>query len=57
MLYGEIIAVCSEIHTKHPNTLCGQNVGLFSVKPGGTHSKPKHWVCKGQFFLSVSTAK
>jgi hypothetical protein len=26
MLYGEIIAVCSEIHTKHINTLCGQNV-------------------------------
>jgi hypothetical protein len=28
MLYREIIAVCSEIHTKHINTLCGQNVGL-----------------------------
>ena len=26
MLYGEIIAVCSQIHTKHINTLCGQNV-------------------------------
>jgi hypothetical protein len=26
MLYSEIIAVCSEIHTKHINTLCGQNV-------------------------------
>jgi len=24
MLYREIIAVCSEIHTKHINTLCGQ---------------------------------
>ena len=23
MLYKEIIAVCSEIHTKHVNTLCG----------------------------------
>ena len=22
----EIIAVCSQIHTKHINTLCGQNV-------------------------------
>jgi len=32
MLYREIIAVCSEIHTKHINTLCGQNVELFSVK-------------------------
>jgi hypothetical protein len=26
MLYGEIIAVCSEIYTKHINTVCGQNV-------------------------------
>ena len=32
MLDGEIIAVCSEIHTKHINTLCGQNVELFNVK-------------------------
>jgi hypothetical protein len=28
MLYREIIAVCSEIRTKHINTLCGQNVYL-----------------------------
>jgi hypothetical protein len=28
MLYREIMAVCSEIHTKHINTLCGQNVEL-----------------------------
>ena len=28
MLYKEIIAVCSQIHTKHINTLCGQNVRL-----------------------------
>ena len=32
MLYREIIAVCSEIHTKHINTLCGQNVELMNVK-------------------------
>ena len=32
MLYREIIAVCSGIHTKHINTLCGQNVELVSVK-------------------------
>ena len=25
MLYREIIVVCSQIHTKHINTLCGQN--------------------------------
>ena len=26
MLYREIIAVCSQIHTNHINTVCGQNV-------------------------------
>ena len=30
------MAVCSEIHTKHINTLCGQNVEFLSVKHGGT---------------------
>ena len=33
MLYMETIAVCSEIHTKHINTLCGQNVELLNVNP------------------------
>ena len=28
----EIVAVCSEIHTKHTNTLCGQNVEFLNVK-------------------------
>jgi len=32
MLYREIIAVCSQIHTKHINTLCGQNVELLNFK-------------------------
>jgi hypothetical protein len=32
MLYSEIIAVCSQIRTKHINTLCGQNVDLLNVK-------------------------
>jgi hypothetical protein len=39
MLYREIIAVCSEIHTKHINTLCGQNVELLNGKTGGTNCK------------------
>jgi len=26
------MAVCSEIHTEHINTLCGQNVGFVNVK-------------------------
>jgi len=32
MLNNEIIAVCSGNHTKHINTLCGQNVELLNVK-------------------------
>jgi len=32
MLYREIMAVCSQIHTEHINTLCGQNVELLNVK-------------------------
>jgi len=29
MLYREIVAVCSEMHTKHINTVCGQNVDFY----------------------------
>jgi len=32
MTYREIIVVCSQIHTKHINTLCGQNGELLDVK-------------------------
>jgi len=38
MLYWGIIAVCSEIHTKHTNTLCGQKEELLNVKNGGAYS-------------------
>jgi len=44
MLYREIIAVYSQIYTKHINTLRGQNVELLKVKPGGTYSD--HWELK-----------
>jgi hypothetical protein len=37
-VYGEIIAVCSETHTKRINTLYGQNLELVNVKPSGTYS-------------------
>ena len=33
----KIIAVCSVTHTKHINTLCGQNVDVMCVNPGGVH--------------------
>jgi len=32
MLCRDIITVCSEIHTKHINRLCGQNVEFLNVK-------------------------
>ena len=32
MLCKEIIAAFPQIHTKHINTLCGQNVQLLNVK-------------------------
>jgi len=31
MLYREIIAVCTQIHTKHTNSLCGQNVEILAL--------------------------
>jgi hypothetical protein len=37
-LFKEIIAVYTENHMKHINTLCGQNSELLNVKVGGTHS-------------------
>ena len=46
MLYSEIIAVFSQIHTKHINTLCRQNVEFLDAKPGGTYSN--HWALKDQ---------
>jgi hypothetical protein len=44
MLYRGIIAIYSEIHMKHINALCRQNVQLFKVKPGGMYSN--HWALK-----------
>ena len=32
VLYREIIAVCSQIHKKHVNTVCGQNIELLNAK-------------------------
>ena len=40
MLYREIIAVCSEIHTEQMNTLCGQNVEVFNDAGGTVHTVP-----------------
>jgi hypothetical protein len=45
MLYNDIIAGCSQIHTKHINTLCGQNVDFWNVAASGTYSN--HLALKG----------
>jgi hypothetical protein len=45
MLYREIIAVCFQIHAKHINTLCGQNVELLNVKPGAILWVPLCLLC------------
>ena len=47
------MAVCSPIHTKHINTLCGQNGELLNVKPGGTYSD--HWALEGELELHMKT--
>jgi len=39
------MAVCSEILTKHINTLCGLNVEFVNVNPGSTHSD--HYALQG----------
>jgi len=41
MLYKEIIAVCTQIHTKHINTPCGQNVELLKVMYSNHWAFPK----------------
>jgi hypothetical protein len=38
MLHRGIIAVCSEIHTKHKNILCGLKLEYLNVKAGGVYS-------------------
>ena len=52
MLYREIIAVCSQIHTKRINTLCGQNVELLNIKRGGTYSDHCALIMKSEHWLS-----
>jgi len=51
MLYKEIIAVCSQIHTKHINTVCGQNVEYVSVKAINIQSD--HWALRDNFYIVI----
>ena len=53
MLYREIIAVCCQIHTKHINALCGQNVEFLSVINPLVHIRVNdHWVLMSQITYS-----
>lgn len=45
MVQREVIAVCSEMHTKPINLLCGQKVECLNVEPGGMYSND--WTIKG----------
>jgi len=38
MLFREIITVCTDVDTKHIPALCGENINLSNVRPGGTQS-------------------
>jgi hypothetical protein len=45
MLYRDIIAVFSQVHTKHINTLRGMDVEFLNIKPGGRYNY--HYAFKG----------
>ena len=49
MLYSEIIAVCSQIHRKHINRLCGQNVECRTYRAVNT----LRLGCKNQPVIAV----
>jgi hypothetical protein len=48
MLYREIMADCSQIHTKHINAKCEQNagfIGAFAKSEKRCHTRPYAWYC------------
>ena len=47
MRYRETIAVCSEVRIEHINAMCGLNVEVLNVKPGGTYEYSNHYAGRG----------
>ena len=45
MLYREIFAIFSQIHTKHINTAVWAERGIAECQTGGTYSD--HWALRG----------
>jgi len=57
MLCRQITAVYSEIHTKHMNAMCGQNVEFFKFKPGGTYGLYRVIYKESIYIYSVRTSQ
>jgi len=54
MLYREIIAVCSEIHTKYINEIFGHDAELCNIRPGGANLQGVNELIKNiQFCFSL----
>jgi hypothetical protein len=54
MLYREVIAVCSEIHKRNINTLCGLNAELLIVKLV-VRIVCNHWALVGELKLYMKS--
>jgi hypothetical protein len=54
MLYREIMAVCSQIHTKHINTLCGQYAELLNNVNLTVHTYSNHRASNAQSYALSS---
>ena len=63
MLYREITAVCSQIHTTHMNTLCGQNAEFVHVElvvhivDTGLQRVNMNYICISSPYRAVNTLR
>ena len=57
MLYREIIAACSQIHTKHINALCGAERGICEYQSGINHNVTIGPEIVNQFSLAASVQR